>query len=239
MSKNKKIIFAHGDKGGSGKSTISAVIADYYLTKGITPLIVEGDGTIPDVGRRYDGYARCINAPLGGDDPVEMVAQLIDVMEKAEEEIIIVNLPASAGETLDPLAVDLIGPSLQEIALEVIVLFAIAKTEDSSLLAAQSAASGIASIALPHNRIAVINGFFGSPDKFDWASSEHRSAWLDNGSQEVYLPRLHDRVIEVVQIGPFSQYVAPGGGLSIANRMLVNKWIKQAHLIGDLIEGKE
>jgi len=235
----KKIIMVHGDKGGVGKSMVSSIIVDYYLTNYDTNdvMVIEGDNTVPDVARRFDGLLKCVNAPLTGEDPTEMIAKLIDLIESSEISRIVVNLPASAGETIDPLAADFIAPAMEEIGVEVDVVFVIGKAKESALLAERSVATGLVSIA--KNKLAVLNGFFGNPEQFTWSSSDSREKWYENGGEEIYLPLLHERVASLAEAGSFSGLAAVDGGLTVANRMLMKRWLKTAHQIGEKIEGVE
>lgn len=237
-NKTKKIIIVHGDKGGVGKSMTASVIVDYYLANHDVNdvMVIECDNTVPDVGRRFDGLVQCVNAPLTGEDPTEMIAKLIDLIESSDTSRIIVNLPASAGEAIDPLAADFIAPAMEEIGVEIDVVFVVGKTKDSSLLAERSLLGGLVSVA--KNKLAVLNGFFGNVESFNWSSSTSREKWYQNGGEEIYLPLLHERVSSVVQEGSFSQHATAEGGLTVANRMLLKRWLTSAHQIGEKIEGE-
>ncbi len=231
---DKKIIFVHGDKGGTGKSMVSSVLVDYYLTNNHDLLVIEGDNTVPDVAKRFGNLINGVKSGLGGDDPADAVAKIIEYI--GEQSRVIVNLPASAGETLDPLAVDLIAPAFEALNYEINVCFVIGKTSDSSDLAEKSLKDGL--VGISDRQIAVINGFFGKVETFDWSNSESRAAWLESGGYEVFLPRLHDRVAREVLSGAFSDYLT-SNELTIANRILLKRWLEQAHQIADMIEADE
>lgn len=240
MTNAKKIVFVHGDKGGVGKSMVASIIVDYYLANydANQIMLIEGDGTVPDVARRFGGLLSCVNAPLTGDDPTEMIAKLIDLIESSDVNRIIVNLPASAGETIDPLAADFIAPALEEIGVEIATVFVMGKTKDSLILAERSLTSGLASIS--NYNLAVLNGFFGNPESFSWSQNDEvRSKWYESGAEEIFLPMLHERVANVATEGAFTALAEVDGGLTVANRMLLKRWLKEAHSVGAKVEGGE
>ncbi len=230
---DKKIIFVHGDKGGTGKSLTSSVLVDYYLNNNRDLLVIEGDNTVPDVAKRFGNLINGVSAGLAGDDPADAVSRIIEYVEKENSSRIVVNLPASAGETLDPLAADLIQPAFAELEYEINVCFVIGKTSDSSDLAEKSLNFGLAGIS--DNKTGVINGFFGNVETFDWSNSKSRKNWLESGGNEVFLPSLHERVAREVLAGAFSDYLNTTQ-LTIPNKILLKNWLAAAHKIGDLIE---
>jgi len=179
------IFWVQGQKGGVGKSMIASVLIDYMLSIDITPLVIEADSSIPDVARRYSGIVPGALAPLSaaGDSYETVVAQMIETIESAEQDHIVINLPAAAAETLDPLALDFLQPSLEMIGAQSTIAFAVGPRPDSSTLAARSIESGLAAIS--DRRVAVVNGFFGDPGSFDWTRSDGRKKWLAAGGTEV------------------------------------------------------
>jgi RNase H-fold protein (predicted Holliday junction resolvase) len=231
----KKIIFVHGDKGGTGKSMISSILVDYYLKHDTDLLVIEADNTVPDVARRFADQISGVKVSLD-DDAENAISNMIEFVEKHNNQRIIVNLPASAGETLDPLASDLIQPAFEALDYEIDACFAIGKTSDSSELAEKSLNTGLVSVAT--RRVAVLNGFFGEVESFDFSSANARKNWLKNNGDEVFLPRLHDRVMKQTQTGAFSDYLT-SNELTIANRILLKRWLEQAHKIAEMIEVDE
>ena len=51
----KRLVIAHGNKGGIGKSMFSGLLANYLLGKSSHCVVVEGERTIHDVAARYAG----------------------------------------------------------------------------------------------------------------------------------------------------------------------------------------
>jgi len=236
----RKIIWISGIKGGIGKSMLSILLADYCHHRSLQPLIVEADGMVPDVGRRYDGVLPGILAPLGGDDPA---AALYELLEKLETTIglkqikrVVVNLPANSRVVED--SADEIQAVTGALGFENCTAFLISEAEDSPLLFARSCESGLCSIS--STKAVVVNGHFGrTPDKFAWFASEARNDWSSTGGVELFLPDLRARVRELPLLarGFLSAYITPGCGLSIVNQMLLRAFVQAGFAVGDSLEG--
>jgi len=237
---NGKLILVTGDKGGGGKSFVSAVVSDslYRLHSDLDLLIVEGDGVVGDVAARFeDSGIPGVLAAMDG-DPTSAVAALVDHLDKDRADRVIVNLPAAACLTIDPLAGSLVAPAAEALDLEIVCLFVLTAEPASARLAGRSLRSGLAAIA--DRKIAVLNGHFGHAESFAWSESGERAAWLAAGGVEAWLPDLHQRVARIVRERPFSHYL-PGGAaaaeLTLSGRILLQRWLAQADGIMDLIEG--
>lgn len=118
----KPVIFSHGEKGGVGKSTVAALMCDALIFRGEKRIaIVDGDGTTDDVTRRYGAHAAS-SAIIGLADPSEKeraINKLVDYIEQVHLDVdaIVVNLPATASETVDPEA-EIIRQTLEDLDLE-------------------------------------------------------------------------------------------------------------------------
>ena len=235
----KRVIWVTNPKGGVGKSMTASILVDYYL-QSHRPLIVEADGSVPDVGRRYDKVVPGVLASICGDDPVNALYGLLEKIEgKATDEKfdrIVVNLPANSSVIED--VADEILAVTNALGIENNTVFVIAEGDDSATLCAQSCELGICSIS--RRKVAVVNGHFGrTPDRFAWFSSVAREAWLASGNAELFLPNLHRRVRELpeIQLGRLSAYTSPGlHGVSLVNQMVLRKFVKAGFAIGDALE---
>ncbi len=233
----KKVIFVHGEKGGSGKSVVSSIIVDFYINKKSKLLLIEGDNSTPDVARRFanDPRVDCVQTTLGGDDSVSAISNIINFVDNNDCERVVINLPSRASDTIDPLAVDLIKPSFEALEFEIVVLFVVAEKIDSPLQAAASLQNGLASIA--DQRIAILNEKSRSIsiENYAWATNPEsgREKWLESGGQEAHLSHLHERVLSITEDAAYSDYL---NSINIAERILLKRWLKSGFEIGDLIE---
>ena len=91
-----KLIFVGGSKGGTGKSTVCGATLDYLIQQKKKPLLIESDGTNPDVWKAYKDS--CDNIVLNLDE-AEGWIELINVADKTKGRPVVVNTAArnSAG----------------------------------------------------------------------------------------------------------------------------------------------
>jgi hypothetical protein len=234
---NKKTItFVFSDKGGVGKSVLSSVITDYLYASDESVLLAECDNSAPDVAKRFDGIVETVIVSMSrAEDVTNSMIAFAEAMETIEQDHIIVNLPAAAGEALDPLAPELLAPVFEALDREIITAYVISESPDTVRLADYSMRHGLCSIS--NRKIAVMNGYFGDPGQFPWAASDTRADWLNSGGEEAFLPELHDSVKSLV-VGPFSHYVGKhpkDNRLSNVRRILLAKWRDKANATPKLI----
>jgi len=194
----KMVILVDGGKGGVGKSIVATTLVDRLLDDGVIPRIVEADGSVPDVGRRFkDRGAVIAFAPLGGDELGE--ERVIQVFSRVfdGDDIVVMNLPAGAGEILDTHA-ELIGDTAEMAGVDLVHVWVVGSDSASADLAAISIDSGVASVA--SRRVVVINEVHGNPASFQWSHSNARNSWLALGAKEHAMPRMPASVIDAVEV---------------------------------------
>lgn len=225
----KKMIFVHGDKGGVGKSTLASLIVDYALHNDFSTAIVEGDKTIRDVAPRFrDSQATLIDVDLARPDlSEEAIVGLFSAIEQhlADAEIVVINTPASASQTLDKQA-EIIAPTVQALGFSLAVAWMIDIGEDSARLASQS---GLCQVA--NRKIAVQNTRLKPREALPWHKHPAREKWLASGGVEAILPGLTERVMGRVREiqAPFSQIVVDKeNGLTIIERQSLKRWVESS-----------
>lgn len=234
-----QMIFSHGEKGGVGKSMVANIITDYAIRHAGAErvLVVEGDTSIRDVADRYRGVVPGVGTPLNRPDTMasqEAVSFLFDkISEYTDAEFIVVNLPASAGETLDPIAADLIQPAAEAMELDISVAFSVGPGIDSVNTARQSQENGLVSIASPERRLAILNEHLGS--RFAW-SANFSSEWE---GYETNLPPLLERVAERVRNAPGTlSGISHSNETPIMERLVLSRWLANADKIGEFFIGE-
>ncbi|MDB2705289.1 hypothetical protein N9Y67_01980 [Pseudomonadota bacterium] len=234
----KQIIVSHGQKGGVGKSMIASLVAN-YLTDNFAKeklLLVEGDTGIPDVALRYKNKIKTIGIPLQrGDMAVEALGELFERLENEFNngvEIVLINLPAGAADTIDKHAVDLVAPVAEALGVVINITYAIGSGNESAKAAGVSLKEGLAGIS--DKRIAVVNSAMGEPAKMAWSRSTERDEWLDSGGEELVLPTLTPRIADRLHEleGTFSE-IASGdkGELTVVDRMIMKSFIDKSSAI--------
>lgn len=231
----KRVILVDGGKGGVGKSIVATTLVDRLLEDGIMPRIVEADGSVPDVGRRFkDRGAVIAFAPLGGDELGE--ERVIQVFSRVfdGDDLVVMNLPAGAGEVLDTHA-DLIGDTAKVAEVDLVHVWVVGADSASSDLAAISIESGVASVAT--RRVVVINEAHGNPASFQWSHSKARTSWLALGATEYAMPRMPASVIDAVE-------ECKGGlrealpHMSLMQQVALKRWLARCDPIVDAVLGK-
>ncbi|QQD72310.1 P-loop NTPase family protein [Acidithiobacillus ferrivorans] len=225
----KSILVVHGDKGGVGKSTFAALVADYAVHTFGKAALVEGDSTIFDVAPRFENTKdmNIMAVDLARPDMSEdAIVALFDEIERGVDgdSHIIINTPASAGKTLDAQA-DLIVPAIEGLGYKLVVCWMVDVGEDSARLSMQSKICELADL-----KVAVRNTRLKSVDALPWATHKARTAWLQSGGLEVTLPGLTERVVSKlreIQM-PLSEIVTADVGLSVIERQAVKRWVDTA-----------
>lgn len=101
------VFFSHGEKGGVGKTAVASAAIDLMLASGRRVAVVEGDVDNGDVAKRYESVATRVKR-VRLSDPSEyqravndMVTFVAEIIETAEADAVVVNMPANASTTVD------------------------------------------------------------------------------------------------------------------------------------------
>ncbi|TSE35150.1 hypothetical protein [Tepidimonas charontis] len=100
------IFISHGEKGGIGKSMVSNALVDLALLSGKRTWLIEGDLSNRDVAARMGKHCeRVIELSLANPDGyADALLDLDRVVQEGiseDAEVMVINLPAGAGQTLD------------------------------------------------------------------------------------------------------------------------------------------
>lgn len=222
------ILFFHGEKGGAGKSTALAWVAENLIMSGEAVNIIEADDQ-RDVANRYaaNPLVNIYMSPLQTRD--ENAADISIGVEKVVESafgafsengnITLINLPGGASAFIDPLG-DLIGETINEAGIGCFVLF-LADGQANSVEAYQrSAASGICS-KLPN--ILLLNNYRNKPLSFE-------------SDQIIPIPTLQaailTRLTDDMSIGALlTKHSTP-----LITKTMIKKWIRSADDLVSLIK---
>ena len=95
----KKIIFVLNDKGGVGKTTVCATLAEYLLGRQIPFTLFDADRSNPDIKASYGKLMSCRLALFSEADRFQDSAN--NIFYAPEEDVpVIVNLPAQVKPAL-------------------------------------------------------------------------------------------------------------------------------------------
>lgn len=220
----KRLIFVTGDKGGTGKSTFARGLLDVLQHKGIEFTAYDSDKRNAQLYRYYkeqgDGVKRINILSRGGADA------LIDDMEQVNSPVMLVDLPAGAGEAFERFEAEMgLISTANELGYQVSVVSVLSRVKDS--VNALRIALEFAGDAV--KTIAVKNLYFGEPDKFRlFDGSKVRERLLEQAGMVITLPDLFDDTYELIdqQSLPFHQAAGDKSPLTRAHRSRVYQWLK-------------
>ncbi len=103
QSNKPRIIFAHGDKGGVGKSLVASAVIDYLDATGQKVAVIDADTQNPDVSRMFLSELAGVSVPC-------MKANLrsengwmdaMDFVTKHKDHSVVFSMPAGIGEVMN------------------------------------------------------------------------------------------------------------------------------------------
>ena len=184
------VIFSHGDKGGTGKSTIATALVDYCVTHNRPVGLIEGDDWIPDVGLRYVDHVPTKHVDFNQSGNREEAAiKLLDHVEtltSGEIEIVVVNLPGSASQTLDGIGEILI-QTLNDAGHSCHMTYALGYQQGATDGIKRSMKSGLLSMLPKDNVTIVYNEHLGDPKQWHYVLSGARKK-VGAGYNEMTIP---------------------------------------------------
>ncbi len=183
----KRIYISHGDKGGVGKSVVSALITERLLSGGVT--VIEGDPTMQDVLARYADVPEVtpaflsLNAAGNADNAI---GDLAAFLEQNLPDSVVVNLPAGASETVDGLG-DLIRSVTDALGYALFVVYSLDIGKAPALGLKKSFESGLMSHIDADKRAVNYPAYKGDPGKFEWITFPERQTYP---AHEIVVPAL-------------------------------------------------
>lgn len=238
-----RLFFSHGDKGGVGKSVVSALMVDMLLGKDNPVGIIEGD-LQGDIGGRFLGHPE-IKLSLANLNRSGAAEEAVLVFSEALEELagrdIVVNLPAGAGDTLEEFAEPLVSVA-ESLGFQTFVFYSLGHQSSATKNALRSVESGLLGAVPMENRCIVFPVFLGSPDSFDWVKSGAREK--AGNMQEIVIPAIKPEALAMKVLslsGPFSAMTEKTfSGLTLMEKALLqSKWIKPSLAAVSIFEGGE
>jgi len=227
------IYISHGEKGGVGKSRLAMVLVDYLLASGHPVVIVEGDKSGADVGRRYVDQVDVGFINLNRPDAMEEAFSSLGgwIEQHAGEKDVVVNLPGQASSTLDQFG-DLFVGTAETLGHGVTVFYSIGPLDLHTDNFRISMETGIMSFVPIDRRIVVMSERGGPISGYHWTGSSLRKKFLDAGGKEGTMPVLKTEDLEkrVRDIpGPYSSLLKSPSPLDVSNRGLLFRWLRAAH----------
>ena len=219
----KRAIYVTADKGGTGKSTCSRGFADVYLQRNLKTLLYDCDKRNSQLFRHYNNVHPVNRLDIfsrGGADA------LLDDLDTEKPEIVLVDLPAQAGEAFEKQEKELrLFEDAKELGYRSTVVTVISRVKDcvNSLR-----------LLLEHcddrcDYVVVKNLFYGEEHKFArYNDSNTRQEVLKRGGIEIVLPDLFDTTYDFIDNNNLTfRDALQSSTASRANRSRVHSWLNQ------------
>lgn len=222
-----RLFFSHGDKGGVGKSVLSALLVDHLLISGRDVGIIEGDAQADIAARFADSVdVSAVNLNRSG-AAEEAVLAFSDSLERLHGKDVVVNLPAGSGDTLEQFAEPLIYVA-DSLGFDTFVFYSLGHQSSATKNALRSIEGGLMGAVPVDSRCMVFPGFLGDPSSFDWVKSGAREK--AGNVQEIVIPAIRpdSLAMKVLSLsGPFSAMVDRHfSGLTLMEKALLkSKWV--------------
>jgi hypothetical protein len=221
----KRLILITGDKGGTGKSTFGRGLLDTLQHRQIDCLAYDSDKRNSQLYRHYkDGGAgvKKIDITVKGGGDV-----LIDEMDQRQAAVMLVDLPAGAGEHLEKFEREMgFIAAAAEMGYGVTVVSVLSRVKDS--INALRLMLEFTGDAVQH--VAVKNLYFGEEARFVlFDESKVKQRLLESGGRVVKMDDLLDDTYGLVDQGNLMFRTAAGEGSPLArsHRARVYQWLKR------------
>ncbi|MBE7566819.1 hypothetical protein [Acidithiobacillus sp. HP-11] len=228
---SNRLFFSHGDKGGVGKSMLSALLVDHLLEIGRNVAVIEGDKGV-DIAERFAGLikveAENLNRAGASNEAVMgFVDKLSNLADEGVQDVVI-NLPSGAGDTLEELAPAIVDAA-SIIGFEPFAFYSLGHQAVGTRNALRSLNGGLLGLMAAENRCIVYPAFQGTPDKFDWVISGNRDKF---DIPEIVIPAIlpPDLALKVLGFnGRFTALVGRDSPLTLGERVILqHKWLLPA-----------
>jgi hypothetical protein len=236
------IFISSGDKGGTGKSMVSALAVDWAITAGRSVKLLEGDSSQPDVAARYSGTietaALNLNRAGAADAAITALGTYVE-QEIDRDDLLVVNLPAGAADTIDQHA-DLLATVFKDIGHDLVVSYSTGMSAQSTSVLGRSLKSGLMSVA--DRRTVLIPEMLGDPESFDWTRSNARSEYMAAAGHEAVMPALRpaglrDKLLS--SRGTFRSLTSSHSDLFLIERAQIHRWLAAVSKVITQIMGVE
>jgi energy-coupling factor transporter ATP-binding protein EcfA2 len=190
----KKLVIVTGDKGGTGKSTLSRGLVDIANHRGVSYVAYDSDKRNSQLYRHYQntggGISRLDFSTEDGAD------NLIVQMDTGTSQLIIVDLPAGGGELLEKYNLQLgLLSEAQDMGYDITIVSVMSRVKDS--VNALRLLMDFTGDAAKH--LAIKNLYWGTEDKFSlFDQSKVKQRLLDDGGLVINLPDMCDATYALI-----------------------------------------
>lgn len=187
LTQQLDLYLVSGQKGGSGKSTMTRGVAEYCYANNIDYLGVDADKGNADFYRYYPKTTIIQNLDTE-DDYFRFTTTIEQRKSDGKSGPVLISMPARASES-SVSNHELMGAMREELDVQMTLFWVINRDMDGI----HQLKFALDNFGYLYNRVIVVqNGFFGGPDDFQaWRESKTRTRVLDDGGAEIYVPKLN------------------------------------------------
>jgi hypothetical protein len=218
------VYLVHGDKGGVGKSFLSAVLVEYLCERGCKVAVVDADARNADLHAVFSG----------GDFPTLQTdlreedgwTELASFLESIPHNNVVVSLPAGVGDEVTQNR-DVFRDALHDLRRSLVAFWVLNRTPHSVALL-RPFMDRYADTA--RAMVVVRNLFFGAPERFArWNTSKTRDAFLSARGLEMNLDDLNDTVADATFLHCPPRRFSDGAALNYTQRMMLRRWLDRGY----------
>ncbi|MBN6739844.1 hypothetical protein JKG47_04720 [Acidithiobacillus sp. MC6.1] len=234
----KTVIFSHGDKGGVGKSVVAAAMVDSIITRMGCCTVLDGDNKTPDLRNRFRHAPSVttihmqLNMAGAASDAVSLMAGIV---EEAVTDFIVVNLPSSAGDTLDGMG-RMLRAVFDDIDVRMAVTYSLGEHDEAADGLTDSLCGRFLSVFDPDDRMVLFPAFLGPKNSFKWVG---RKAYLEYMGLQAVFPAIEPKRIfnDIIQIpGLFSDMVEhKPKEFTAYHRIALKEWLEETRQVLDAL----
>lgn len=229
-----RIIFSDGGKGGVGKSTVSAALADYLIRQDLNPIVIEADISNPDVGRMFKDHDEVISASFDLRETFDWSEFVVKVEEFQKDGAvqILVNLPATInfkGNLNEAIE------TFKLLDIEIISFFTMSRSYDSVSLLDKSFKSGL--LSLSDRSVVVLNGIHGEEKDFTrFNQSGLREKIADSGGSVIFIPELFYRSYDICFLELHKTFsLVEKEEIPLLYKVQIGRWLTKVYSVFDSI----
>lgn len=217
------IIMVGGSKGGVGKSTVSMALIHYFREMKQKPVFaIDADTQNPDIYKMYYDKDPDLYLIASEMDSHDGWLNIINEVDANKDATVIISTPARASKGILEYS-GMLFEGFSPLNIPIITLWPINRQRDS--LEALNEYISAFPDRITHT---ILNGFYGSPEKFARYNTSKTKTLVEKRGLSIYFPEMAERVIDPIidNRWTFAQAaIEDNPVMPLGNRMELKRWL--------------